>query len=190
MQPRIFFSCKKAGPGNEISDPRGCMPTTVQVPPGRKILNAWVAAAGTPIASNEYSTPWPPVISMIASSRLSVWELIVCVAPKREAMSSLDSTMSIATILAAPAMRQPWMILSPIPPQPITATVEPPGTSAVYSAAPTPVITPQPISAASAIGISSGILTIPFSEVTIISAKEPTEANCRMGCPFQVSRWA
>ena len=61
MQPRIFFSCKKAGPGNEISDPRGCMPTTVQVPPGRKILNAWVAAAGTPDAHCGLSCPSEPV---------------------------------------------------------------------------------------------------------------------------------
>ena len=51
-------------------------------------------------------------------------------------------------------------------------------------------MTPQPMSAASAMGISSGIFTRPFSEVTISSAKEPTEENCRMGLPFQVRRLA
>ncbi len=42
-------------------------------------------------------------------------------------------------------------------------------------------MTPQPISAASAMGISSGIFTTPFSFVTISSANEPTLANCRIG---------
>ena len=63
------------------------------------------------------------------------------------AISSFESMISIAIIFAAPAMRQPWIMLRPIPPQPITATLAPPGTFAVYRAAPTPVITPQPISA-------------------------------------------
>ncbi len=38
-------------------------------------------------------------------------------------------------------------------------------------------------------GISSGIFTTPDSVVTMNSEKEPTLANWRMGCPFQVSRW-
>ena len=47
----------------------------------------------------------------------------------------------------------------PTPPQPKTATVEPGSTFAVLSAAPTPVVTPQPISAARSSGMSSRIFT-------------------------------
>ena len=48
---------------------------------------------------------------------------------------------------------------SPTPPRPMTATVDPAGTSAVLSTAPTPVETPQPISAATSGGTPSGIGT-------------------------------
>ena len=51
-----------------------------------------------------------------------------------------------------------------------------------------PVITPHPISAASAIGISLGIFTRPFCEVIMYSANEPTLANWSSGAPFQVMR--
>ena len=131
MQPSTFFSIRKWGPGKAISEPRGCMPTTTQVPPARMMLNAWVAASGTPMASKAYSTPMPPVSSRMASSSFSVLELMVWVAPNWVAISSLASMMSMAMILAAPAMRQPWMMLRPMPPQPITATSEPPSTLAV-----------------------------------------------------------
>ena len=47
----------------------------------------------------------------------------------------------------------------PTPPQPMTATDEPASTSAVLMAAPRPVVTPQPISAAMSNGTSSGIGT-------------------------------
>ena len=59
----------------------------------------------------------------------------------------------------APAMAAPWMQLSPTPPHPITATVEPGSTLAVLNTAPTPVVTPQPIRAARSSGMSSRIFT-------------------------------
>ena len=76
------------------------------------------------------------------------------VAPKRLASSSFSSDTSTAKMRAAPAMRAPWIVAMPTPPQPNTATVEPGCTRAVLIAAPTPVVTPQPISAATCSGIS------------------------------------
>ena len=55
--------------------------------------------------------------------------------------------MSTATISAAPAMRAPWIAAMPTPPAPKTTTLEPGCTLAVLSAAPTPVVTPQPMRA-------------------------------------------
>ena len=45
----------------------------------------------------------------------------------------------------APASRAPWITLSPMPPRPNTATVEPGSTFIVNATAPTPVVTPQPM---------------------------------------------
>ena len=70
------------------------------------------------------------------------------VAPNRLASSSFASTRSTATISAAPAIRAPWMAAMPTPPQPNTTTDEPGATLAVLMAAPTPVVTPQPMSEA------------------------------------------
>ena len=58
------------------------------------------------------------------------------VAPNFFASSSLSSLRSTATIVAAPAMRQPWMIEIPTPPHPKTTQVEPGVTLAVLMAAP------------------------------------------------------
>ena len=70
-------------------------------------------------------------------------------------------------------MRAPWMTDWPTPPQPMTATVEPGSTSAVLSAAPTPVVTPQPISASCSSGTSVSTLTIDDSLQVIASANVP-----------------
>jgi hypothetical protein len=59
----------------------------------------------------------------------------------------LDPTTSTATIGEAPAIRAPWIAESPTPPQPITSTESPGRTFAVFSTAPTPVMTAQPRSA-------------------------------------------
>ena len=50
-------------------------------------------------------------------------------------------------ICAAPATRAPWIVDVPTPPQPMTATVAPGPTFAVLTAAPKPVVNPQPMSA-------------------------------------------
>jgi len=64
---------------------------------------------------------------------------------------------------------------SPTPPRPITATVEPAGTSAVRRTAPTPVATPQPMSAATSAGTPSGIGTTAVAGTTWAVALVPIE---------------
>ena len=63
----------------------------------------------------------------------------------RCASASLASSISTAMISAAPARRAPCTAESPTAPQPITMTVSARPIRATLSAAPTPVITPQPI---------------------------------------------
>ena len=67
-------------------------------------------------------------------------------------------------------MRAPWTIDSPTPPQPNTATVCPASSPELRKAAPTPVNTPQPTSAALSSGNPGSILTIEFSCSSIFSA--------------------
>ena len=73
-------------------------------------------------------------------------------------------------ICRAPPIRAPWMIDSPTPPQPNTATVCPAWSPELRNAAPTPVNTPQPTSAARSSGSSASILTSEFSCSSIFSA--------------------
>jgi len=65
----------------------------------------------------------------------------------------------MAMIRAAPTSDAAWIAFKPMPPQPSTATVSPGRTPAVLSTAPTPVVTPQPMSAALSRGMSGRILT-------------------------------
>ena len=58
---------------------------------------------------------------------------------------------------------------SPTPPRPMTATVEPGSTAAVLSAAPTPVETQHPMSAATAGSTPSGIGIAAASGTTVAS---------------------
>src|SRR5882762_3757491 len=67
---------------------------------------------------------------------------------------------------SAPAMRAPWITERPTPPQPNTATLEPGSTLAVLNTAPTPVVTPQPTSAAHSAGILGSVF-IKFSADTV-----------------------
>ena len=67
--------------------------------------------------------------------------------------------MSIAMIRPAPAMAAPLIAAKPTPPQPSTATLSPGRTCEVWIAAPTPVITPQPMRAARSRGMSLRIAT-------------------------------
>ena len=63
-------------------------------------------------------------------------------------------------------MRAPCTIAMPMPPAPTTSTVAPSGsTFAVFSTAPTPVCTAQPITHAISSGVSSATLTAPDSGV-------------------------
>ena len=78
----------------------------------------------------------------------------------------------MAMMRPAPAMAAPLMPAMPTPPQPITATVSPAVTFAVFTTAPNPVSTPQPISAATSSGMSSRILTTAFSCTSICSAND------------------
>ena len=65
--------------------------------------------------------------------------------PNFSASVALDGLRSTPTIRSAPAMRAPWITLSPIPPSPKTTTLAPGSTPAVLITAPIPVVTPQPI---------------------------------------------
>ena len=78
-------------------------------------------------------------------------------------MARLTST---AMIRRAPASAAPMTHESPTPPSPMTATVDPAGTSAVLTTAPTPVETPQPMSAATSGGTPSGIGTTALAGTT------------------------
>ncbi len=97
-------------------------------------------------------------------------------APNFLAVSSLSSTRSTATISAAPQTRAPWITLMPTPPQPKTTTEEPGTTLAVFMAAPTPVMTAQPMSEATSKGTSSSILIAACHGMTVSSAQVPAPA--------------
>jgi hypothetical protein len=60
--------------------------------------------------------------------------LNVCVAPKRTANSSLGALVSTATVIAAPAIAQPWIALRPTPLHPNTTATAPASTLAVLTA--------------------------------------------------------
>ena len=100
--------------------------------------------------------------------------------------ASFPSTMSMAMIRSAPECLAPWITLRPTPPQPITATVSPLRMSAVFTAAPKPVRTPQPMSAAAVSGMSVSIFTAPMAGMTVSSANVPDGRHLETGWP---SRW-
>ena len=74
----------------------------------------------------------------------------------------------------APASRAPCSALRPTAPQPITATDAPASTRASRTAAPTPVITPQPIRQALSNGISFGTRMAPDCGTTAYCACDDT----------------
>ena len=76
-------------------------------------------------------------------------------------------------ICAAPAIDAPCTVACPTPPQPKTATELPGSTRAVHSAAPTPVVTAQPISASCSSGRSVSTLTRLASLTVMTSAMLP-----------------
>ena len=98
-----------------------------------------------------------------------------CVAPSPPARSIFVRLTSTAMILAAPASTAPITHESPTPPSPRTATVDPAGTSAVFTTAPTPVETQHPMSAATSGGTPSGIGTTAVAGTTWAEAIVPIE---------------
>jgi hypothetical protein len=60
---------------------------------------------------------------------------------------------------------------NPTPPRPITTTLAPGSTRAVFVTAPTPVETQQPMSAATSGGVPSGITIAAWAGTTIASPK-------------------
>ena len=91
-------------------------------------------------------------------------------------------------IRSAPLNFAPWITLRPTPPQPMTATVSPGRMSAVLAAAPKPVSTPQPISAARVSGTSSSIFTVEISGQTSSSENVPRPDIWCSGTPPRVKR--
>ena len=113
-----------------------------------------------PVASIAWSTP-PPVSSQIASAVASgvPCQATVCAAPKDSAAASFRGSVSTATTGSAPAATAAITADNPTPPHPITATLSPGRTPAVFHTEPTPVVTAQPTSAATSSGTPSGTTT-------------------------------
>ena len=109
------------------------------------------------------------------------------VAPNWRASSSLEATVSTATIRVAPAMRRPWITLSPTPPTPKTAAVSPGRTLARLSTEPTPVSTPQPMRQAEDSGTSLGMRTAWTSLTIVNSVKTEAAAKFDAGSPLKVN---
>ena len=89
---------------------------------------------------------------------------------------------------SAPLYFAPWITLRPTPPQPITATVSPRRMSAVFAAAPKPVSTPQPMSAARVSGTSSSMRIVEISGHTSSSEKVPRPDIWCSGTPPRAKR--
>lgn len=128
-----------------------------------------------------HSKAWSAPVGRI--SRTPSAEARKCVAPNCRATASFAGLASTATIVSAPAIRAPWITLSPMPPVPITTTVSPRSTFARLSTAPTPVSTPQPIRAADVSGMSAGIFTACTALTRVRSANAELEANWYSGLP-------
>src|SRR5436309_15792427 len=94
------------------------------------------------------------------------------VAPSSSASAALSALRSTATIGSAPAAAAASTADNPTPPQPKTATRSPGRTPAVRQTAPTPVVTAQPTSPATANGTSAGIFTHERSGSTVASAND------------------
>lgn len=85
----------------------------------------------------------------------------------------------------APAMRAPWMVDRPTPPQPSTATDSPGCTWATFSTEPTPVITPQPRMQARSSGTVAGSGVSASARTRVYSLKVPRLKARWMAWPRQ-----
>ncbi len=83
-------------------------------------------------------------------------------------------------------------MLSPTPPQPSTATLSPRCTRATLTAEPKPVITPQPLIAATVKGTPSGMGVTASFRTSVSPESVPMLNDRSMGCPRQSvpSAWA
>ena len=93
-------------------------------------------------------------------------------------------------IRPAPARAAPWIAFSPTPPAPTTATRAPGRTRAVFTTAPTPVMTPQASRHASSGGRSSGSGTHWLASTTTASAKAAVFIPCASAAPAGVAERA
>jgi len=78
--------------------------------------------------------------------------------------------------------------LRPTAPQPITSTLDPGSTCAFLTAAPTPVITPQPMMQARSNGISFETAIAPDSGTTVSSACVEVVKKWWTGMPSRLRR--
>jgi hypothetical protein len=76
-------------------------------------------------------------------------------------------------MVLAPESAAPCTLLSPTPPVPMTTTLAPTGTFAVFVTAPKPVRTPQASNAAHSNGTSLGIATTCEASTSAYSANAP-----------------
>src|SRR5688572_8437333 len=167
--------------------PMGAMPTITAVPRLRSMSTAIRVVAPLPYASKAKWTP-PPVSAWTRATAFSFRAFTTWVAPNFFAKSSAPSLTSTATIVVAPASRAPCSTLRPTPPQPITTTVSPGCTRALKTAAPTPVVTLQPISASTGKSSDAGAGTQPISGTTAYSAKHATLPMWAQSWPASVCR--
>merc|ERR1719203_48965 len=110
------------------------------------------------------------------------------VAPITLAISNLPSLMSIPIMREAFARTQPWMTERPTPPSPKTAQIDPSVTLEVLSAAPMPVVMPQPRRQAFRGGAFGSILAMEISGRTVYWLKVEVPVKCRIVLPLHVKR--
>src|SRR5580704_6475281 len=181
------------------SVPRGGIPIATALPPQSRQSKALRNTAGCPTQSNAHVTPprgnnAPAADSRFAgtSSRTAAAASPApastnAVAPNCRPNASFDAIVSTATIRVAPAIRKPWITLSPTPPTPNTAAVSPGRTLARFNTAPTPVNTPHPIKQADDSGTSFGIRTACTSLTTVSSENTDAAAKFDAGSPLYVN---
>ena len=116
----------------------------------------------------------PAVASTALATTSSSIGSMVSVAPKCSAASRRLATGSDTMICEAPASRAPCTTEMPMPPRPATSTVAPGSTCAVFTTAPTPVWTAQPMTQAISSGVSGSSHTTPRSLTTVNSLNAPT----------------
>ena len=143
IEPRSDLSKISDMIGIDTSSLKPVRPTAMARPPVASASKAWRTTSALPTDSIARSTP-PSVSSWIAATGSPSIGDTPSVAPSRRASASRAGFGSTAMIRDAPAIRAPCTADSPTPPQPKTATLSPQRAPPVMTAAPKPVVTPQP----------------------------------------------